>query len=156
MRFENGEDNGEEEIRGRLFCVFFGEREIWGCQPRAGQPVTAGGPYQINSEELILRDENVKRANFNWGLSPDGEYDYELDGDTLMLTQSRSDAPYPGRTYHSIVLVRRDTSEYQDLSKQSIDEQTQAVSSYQDKKPILPPLRPTVPRWTGLKTLLRP
>jgi len=73
VRFENGEDNGEEEIRGRLFCVFFGEREIWDCQPRVGQPVTAGGPYQINSEELILRDENVKRANFIAGYLVDAK-----------------------------------------------------------------------------------
>jgi len=119
-RFQDG-----EEIRGRLFCVFFGEREIWDCQPRAGQPVTAGGPYEINGEELVLRDVNVKRANFNWGLSPVGEYDHELDADTLTLTQHGS----PGvpdaytRSYHRIVLVRRDTSEYEYLSKRSADEQ---------------------------------
>ena len=124
-RFEDG-----EEIRGRLFCVFFGEREIWDCQPRAGQPVTAGGPYEINGDRLVLYDENVKRANFIADLSPVGEYNYELDGDTLTLTQRGS----PGvpdaytRSHHRIVLVRRDTSEYQYLSKQSIDEQTKAVS----------------------------
>jgi hypothetical protein len=119
-RFEDG-----GEIRGRLFCVFFGERKIWDCQPRVGQPVTAGGSCQINSKDLVLRDENVKRANFNWGLFPDGTYDYELDGDTLTLTQHGS----PGvpdaytRSYHRIVPVRRDTSEYEYLSKRSADEQ---------------------------------
>lgn len=129
VRFENGEEINGEEIRGRLFCVFFGEREIWDCQPRAGQPVTAGGSYEINGEELSLRDENVKRANFNWSLSPDSIYAYEFDGDTLTLTQESTGAPYyyPGRTYHRIVLVRRDTSEYEYLSKRSADEQKRSA-----------------------------
>lgn len=105
------EDGGE--IRGRLFCVFFGERKIWDCQPRAGQPVTAGGPYEISGDRLVLYDENVKRANFNWGLSPDSTYAYKLDGDTLTLTQEGANSPdYYARAYHRIVLVKRDASEY--------------------------------------------
>ena len=128
VRFEDidapeGQDP-KSEYRGKLFCVFFGEREIWDCQPRAGQPVTAGGSYKINSDRLVLYDEYIKRQNFNWGLSPDSTYAYKLDGDRLTLTQSRAGAPYPGRIYHRIVLVRRDTSEYQYLSKQSIDKIT--------------------------------
>jgi len=118
----------KNEHRGELFCIFRGEDAFWDCQARVGQPVTAAGSYEINDGELVLHDTNPKRANFNWGLSPSGKYDYELDGDTLTLTQGRAGAPdFYSREYHRIVLVRRDTSEYEYLSNRSIDEQTEAV-----------------------------
>lgn len=123
VRFEDIEapegQDPQEEYRGKLFCVFSSQDADWDCQPRVGQPVTAGGSYEINVDSLVLHDEDPKRANFNWGLSPSGRYDYELDGDTLTLTQGKAGAPdyYPSRKYHRIVLVRRDTSKLESLSE---------------------------------------
>jgi hypothetical protein len=57
-------------------------------------PAGGSGKFEILKNKLAdFHDENIWTANFDWGLILNGKYNYEIKGDSLILTRYREPCP---------------------------------------------------------------
>jgi len=57
-------------------------------------PAGGSGRFDVLKNNLVnFNDENIWTANFDWGLILSGKYNYELKGDSLILTRYREPCP---------------------------------------------------------------
>lgn len=55
-------------------------------------PAGGSGTFEFREKNTVkFEDQNMWTANFDWNLILNGEYDYEVKGDSLIITRSRNE-----------------------------------------------------------------
>ena len=55
-------------------------------------PAGGSGTFEFSDKKTVkFEDQNFWTANFDWNLILKGEYDYEIKGDSLIITRSRDE-----------------------------------------------------------------
>jgi hypothetical protein len=60
-------------------------------------PAGGNGSYHIGNQEIQFKDINLWTADFDWGLILNGNYTYQANADSLVLTKSTNSSFYQYR-----------------------------------------------------------
>lgn len=59
-----------------------------GTSSSSTYPAICTGEYEINDSKIIFTNSCAFTADFDWRLILNGEFDYEVDGDVLLISRS--------------------------------------------------------------------
>lgn len=85
VEYQNG------EVLSNPVTVSFMEDNTYQSSGNANYiPAGGSGTYEVDDSQIIFKDTNYWTANFDWNLILDGEYDYSLTGNQLILTAQKN------------------------------------------------------------------
>ena len=83
----------EDKVAAPASLTFSGENYTSQGGPER-IPAGGSGRFDILKNKLVnFKDQNIWTANFDWGLILNGKYNYELKGDSLILTRYSEPCP---------------------------------------------------------------
>jgi len=65
-------------------------------------PAGGAGTFTVVGNKIIFQDENMWTADFDWELTLNGEYHYQLKGNSLKITREYKDQEKKSITYELV------------------------------------------------------